>query len=539
LGYMRHVDGHEHYPKEGIYRGTKEVYQNRKNITPQLDKSYTADLWTAGAKQWIIDHEQGENKQDPFFMFLAYDTPHAVLELPTQAYPKGSGLKGGLQWTGQPGEMITTASGKPDSWTHTDYAEATWDHDQNPDSPEVAWPAVYKRYATANRRIDSGVGDIMQLLEDLNIASNTLVVFTSDNGPSRESYLPEEYQPNKPTFFESYGPFDGIKRGTWEGGVRMPTLAMWPDRIPSNSEVDDPSINYDWLATFADAAGLAPPANSDGISLIPSLTGQGTQQERPLYIEYSVCGKTPAYEDFLEERQGRKRGQMQVLRMGDRVGVRYDVQSEEDDFEIYNVLDDPEQERNLAAGTESDSENSSDISALQEQMKEQVLQMRMPNETAPRPYDEALIPYVNKEQLTSGVQWKSYQNNTPWVPQVAKLTPADSGYVNRPNASVGAPEDGAINVTGYIRAPEDGEYTFSLTADEGAVLRLHRAAVIDADYGYEGGTERTGIVQLQAGLHPFHLTYIKSGNANPLLNLEWSGPGISKQAVPEDAFFRE
>ncbi len=536
LGYIRHVDGHEHYPKEGLYRGTKEVYQNRKNITPKLDKSYTADLWTAGAKQWIIDHQQGENKEDPFFMFLAYDTPHAVLELPTQDYPGGGGLNGGLQWTGKAGQMINTASGKVDSWTHPDYAESTWDHDRDPATPEVDWPAVYKRYATVNRRIDSAVGDLMKLLEDLDIASNTLVVFTSDNGPSRESYLPKKFKPNKPTFFESYGPFDGIKRDTWEGGVRMPTLAMWPDRIPSNSEVDDPSINYDWLATFADAAGLIPPANSDGVSLIPSLTDEGTQQEGLVYIEYFQGGRpTPRYDDFIPERRGRKRGQMQVLRLGNHVGVRYDMQSADDDFEIYDVPEDPGQEHNLAAGPESNPE----ISALQKQMKERVLQVRMPNETATRPYDEALIPSVEKEEITSGVQWKSYQNSAPWVPSVASLTPADSGYINQPKALVGARENGAIYITGYIRAPKDGEYSFSLTADEGALLRLHEATVIDADYGYESGTPRTGTVQLEAGLHPFHLTYLKSKKDKPLLNLEWSGPGISKQAVSAGVFFRD
>ena len=70
----------------------------------------------------------------------------------------------GLEKTG---DMITTASGNPDSWVHPDYANATWDDDKNPSTPEVPWPDVYKRYATATRRIDDAVGDIMQLLKDL------------------------------------------------------------------------------------------------------------------------------------------------------------------------------------------------------------------------------------------------------------------------------------------------------------------------------------------------------------------------------------
>ena len=125
-GYMRHGDGHEHYPKEGLYDGVKQVWENRTEVSKDLDKCYTGDLWTAVAKRWIVDHERGKDANKPFFMYLAYDTPHAVLELPTQAYPKGGGVKGGMQWLGKPGQMINTASGKIDSWVHPDYANATW-----------------------------------------------------------------------------------------------------------------------------------------------------------------------------------------------------------------------------------------------------------------------------------------------------------------------------------------------------------------------------------------------------------------------------
>src|SRR5882757_5260864 len=168
FGYMRHVDGHEHYPKEVLYYNKKEVevWDNDQNITPSLDKCYTADLWTAYAKKWITEYEKGSDKNKPFFMYLAYETPHAVLELPTQQYPAGGGLHGGLQWTGTPGHMINTASGEPDSWIYPDYANATYDNDSNSATPEVPWPDTYKRYATANRRIDDGVGDLVQLLKD-------------------------------------------------------------------------------------------------------------------------------------------------------------------------------------------------------------------------------------------------------------------------------------------------------------------------------------------------------------------------------------
>lgn len=159
-GYMRHRDGHEHYPIEGVYRGKKEVYENKIEVSSGLAKCYTGgDLWTAVAKKWIVEQVQNKDQEQPFFMYLAFDTPHAVLELPTQAYPEGGGLHGGLQYLGTPpGNMINTASGEVDSYVHPDYSNLTYDHDKNADTPpEIAWPDVYKRYATSTRRIDNEV----------------------------------------------------------------------------------------------------------------------------------------------------------------------------------------------------------------------------------------------------------------------------------------------------------------------------------------------------------------------------------------------
>jgi arylsulfatase A-like enzyme len=249
FGYVRHQDGHFHYPKED----GREVWENDREVSAGLDLCYTTDLFTARAKKWIIDHQKGQPGQ-PFFLFLAYDTPHAKLQVPPCAYPLGGGLNGGVQWAGKPGAMINTATGKMDSWMYPEIATATWDNDKNPATPEVAWPDVQKRYATDVCRIDDCVGDLLQLLKDLKIDDRTLVVFTSDNGPSIESYLPNE--PFAPTFFRGFGPFDGIKRDTWEGGMREPTIARWPGVIPAGRKAGEPSGQWDWMNTFASAAGL-------------------------------------------------------------------------------------------------------------------------------------------------------------------------------------------------------------------------------------------------------------------------------------------
>ncbi|AKQ46162.1 sulfatase [Rufibacter radiotolerans] len=527
LGYIRHGDGHEHYPKEGVYRGAKEVYQNRTEIAATLDKCYTADLWTAASKKWIIDQAKG--KENPFFLYLAYDTPHAVLELPTQAYPAGGGLKGGLQWTGKPGQMINTASGTVDSWTHPDYAHATYDHDKNPATPEIAWPDVYKRYATSVRRIDDAIGDLLQLLKDLKIDENTLVVFSSDNGPSLESYLGKK--DNNPDFFNSFGPFDGVKRDVWEGGVRMPALAWWPGHIPANTVVKTPNASHDWLPTFTHAAGVPAPARTDGVSLLPSLTGKGNQQESLVYVEYENNGSTPTLAEFHPAHQKRKRGQMQLIRLGDYVGVRYDIKAHSNDFEIYNVVKDPQEVNNLAKAP--------GMEKLQQQMKDKVLQARRPDPEAPRPYDQELMPAVVATKTKPGLSWKAFAGDFLWVPEITSLQATATGQTPQPMGDVGKPNQNLLFFQGYINAPADGTYTFYLTTDGGALLRLHEATVLDADYGYKVGQEIKGELHLKAGLHPVRLYYTRQPGSTAGLDLQWSGPGISKSKLPASVFFQD
>ncbi|QNE41950.1 sulfatase-like hydrolase/transferase (plasmid) [Hymenobacter sp. NBH84] len=519
FGYMRHMDGHEHYPVEGPYGGPKQVWYGYENVSEAMAKCYTTDLWTAAAKKYVIDHTKGTDAAKPFFLYLAYDTPHAVLELPTQTYPKGQGLNGGLQWTGTPGQMINTASGQVDSYLHPDYRDATYDHDRNVATAEVAWPDTYKRYATAVRRIDDGVGDLLRLLKDLHLDDNTLVVFTSDNGPSVESYLPARYVPNSPTFFNSFGPFDGIKRDCWEGGVRMPTLVRWPGHIPAGRVVTTPSIFSDWLATFATAACVPAPARTDGVSLLPSLTGQGRQPESTVYVEYFEEGQTPDYGAFEPNHRGRRREQMQMLRLGDLAGVRYQVKSANDDFEIYDVVKDPSQGTNLARhpGYEQ----------LQQQLKARALQVRRANPTAQRPYDNAPIPATpaastkNKKSFS----WKYVKGDFPWVAADEEQKASAHGTTKTLGGKELRNRRGMVYYTAYVNVPTDGVYEFSLKTTGKAFVRLHEAALLDADFGYIPGTELTQRVPLQAGQHPIRVAY-RSGKApQPALTLQWKKAG--------------
>jgi arylsulfatase A-like enzyme len=558
FGYIRHADGHEHYPKEAPYakiarerraanaakKGKEgkaaaaavneeaddtapgvtrvEVWENRQEISAQLDKAYTADLFTARAKKWIVDQKQAKPGQ-PFFLYLAFDTPHAILQLPTQAYPEGGGLKGGLQWVGQPGHMINTASGEIDSWTHPDYAKATFGGNQ-------PWADVHRRYATSVRRIDDAVGDLLQLLRDLKLEDNTLVVFSSDNGPSIESYLPEKITPE---FFASYGPFDGIKRDLWEGGTRTPTLARWPARIPAGRVVAESSAHWDWLPTFADVAGLPAPARADGVSLLPALTGKGAMAKREyLYFEYLNPLRTPNFSDFEPGHRNRLRQQMQALRVGDYVGVRYDVKGADDDFEIYNVVTDAKEAKNLAADPTQ--------AALQKRLKALAIQARRPDAGAPRPYDGAAVPAIEVAGATPGLTWQRWDGTFPWVPATQGVKVGASGRATGLDLGAVGAKGGqgfAMVFSGYVAVPADGDYTFSLTTDTGAELRLHEATVIDADFGYNAGAARSGTIKLKAGLHPLRLT--TRHGAAPALSLTWSGPGLAAQPIPASAFHRD
>jgi arylsulfatase A-like enzyme len=503
-----------------------QVWENQNEISDKLDKCYTTDLFAARAKQWILD-QQKTNSTQPFFIYLAFDTPHAVDELPTQAFPSGGGKNGGLRWLGAPGKMINTASGKIDSWYHPDYANATYDADGNPNTPEIPWPDVYKRYATSVRRIDDCVGDLLQLLKDLHLDSNTLVVFSSDNGPSIESYLKQSLEAD---FFNSFGPFDGIKRDLWEGGFRVPTIAWWPSHIAPGKTSSQPSQFHDWMATFADAAGVPSPARCDGVSLLPLLTGRGEQQKSIIYSEFFNEGKTPKYPEFAPSRRGEKRGQMQTIRLGNYQGIRYQVKSHSDDFEIYDVTKDPGQRKNLGSNSE--------FSALQKQMKDAVLQVRRPDPNAPRPYDNELVPSISIKSAKPGLKWSAYEGAFPWVPELTTLKASASGIAKKPDVSV-RPRDNdfALLFSGYLKVPADGDYTIFLTTDSGALLRIHEATVIDADFGYSRGTEKSATIRLQAGQHPIRIYYTRKDSGKPALEISWSGPGFEKQRVPESAFW--
>lgn len=520
FGYLTHKDGHQHYPKENDRR----LLENTQDVAADYDKCYSTDLFTARTKKWIIDHTESQPEQ-PFFVYLAYDTPHAKLQVPSTEYPTGGGLKGGLQWIGRSGSMINTAKGVPDTWIHPDYKSARWNGGGKASRKSKPWPDVYQRYATMVRRIDDCVGDLIHLLKDLNIDENTLVVFTSDNGPSKESYMKEAYAPN---FFNSFGPFDGIKRDLWEGGIRVGALARWPAAIPAGTISNHPSAFWDWMPTFTEMAGAPAPARSDGVSLLPTLTGKGEQDSNALYFEYWKNNKTPSYSEFLKSRRGHKRNDMQAIRIGDFVGVRYNLKTPTDPFEIYNVVRDPQQSEDLAM----------ERTDLQKKMQAGTLQMRRANTSAKRIYDTTPMPAVFAQRLQPGLTWQRFEVDTPWVAKTDGLTPADSGLTKSlAPATIKTSKGSQLLIKGYLEVPETGKYTLTLQSGCKTVIRLHESILFDADMNYTPGENRSTTIYLEKGLHPIRC-YQKSSDSN-MWTLTWSGPNMAQQPIPASAFQRD
>ena len=219
----------------------------------------------------------------------------------------------------------------------------TWIDPAYRDLPEPA-----ARYATAISRLDIALADFMGELARLGLDRDTMVVFTSDNGPA------DEYGAD-PRFFGSAGPFDGYKRDVFEGGMRVPAFVRWPGRIGGGLKDAAPSQFHDWMATLADAAGAATPPDSEGVSLLPRWSEGSASHARPSLVysqyEFPWGGSTAAFREF-ESRKAPVRGLQQMLRVGDYVALRTRIREGGAKTRLYNVVEDPFQTNDLSARPE-------------------------------------------------------------------------------------------------------------------------------------------------------------------------------------------
>jgi len=516
FGFVDHASGHVYY-----HDASHPLYEDYTNVTTTYQNVYSTDLFFARAKKFIVDRETA-NPSQPFFLYLTPTAVHAALQVPGGSYPAGAGLAGGLQWP------LTPTPVTADTWIHPDFTNAVTTY-SNEVITSTNWNEPMKRYATMDRRLDDGIGDLLQLLRDLNISSNTLVIFSSDNGPANEG---DGGYSSDPRYFDSWANMDGIKRDLWEAGVREPTIAWWPGTISSNSVSDVVSAFWDWLPTFAEASGQIPPAQTDGVSLLPTLTGVGTQRSRGFdYFEYYYDGSFPVdggANGLSARKNVSARRQLQSIRIGDFVAVRYSITNGNDPFRLYNVVTDPHEDNDLS----SNPTNAAFLAHVQDLVK----QVRHPDSGAPRPYDNDLVPASLVGGHSNGsLNYAVYQGSWSWVPDLDALTPVSTGQVAGLDLGVASPtNDFGVSYKGYITVPADGRYTFYLQDDSGAQLWLHEIHLIDDDFNHTGA-EVSSSVLLKAGLHPIRLFYRHAaGSTN--LSLQYSGPNLPKQPVPVVAF---
>lgn len=586
FGYHNHLAGHRHYPKEESNADPdthcNAVWENEKLLTADLDNCYTTDLFTARAKKWITDHRAAKPEQ-PFFMALTLTAPHARLVIPSGPYPAGGGLSGGVQWLGTPGRMINTAaSGAWDSYIYPEYVNnPQWEEYARNRFGGRAGQAITsaQRHASMVTRIDDAMGDILQLCRDLKIDQNTFIVFTSDNGPHNEpgavgGFAGHPAPAQNPDFFRSYGPFNGIKRDVWDGGLRVPCVVWGPGIVKSGS-TSFPSQFHDWMATFADMAGVPAPMRSTGVSLLPLLRGE--EEKQPfgiIYSEYNFGGGMAFYDDYADNKRNRPRGEQQVIFFRAQDGrflkaIRTGIKTGQEDFEIYDTQADPAETQNLA----------NSMPEMQEQLRAAVLQNRRAfgyahdrsaghrnnGISGGRCYDKLLIPANTNVTVADGLSMRRVQAACPWVPEFDTLpgaAEATSAVVADPAAET-LPAGSITEFRGYVNVPEDGNHwQFHVTLDavpgSKAFLRMHRFPLVDADFNYTPGctVSSTSVpnaeeitsdavafqairgVPLKAGLHEITLTVVQGTSAPGKVKLEWKkghGPH-AKTAIPTAAY---
>ena len=305
-GYNCQGQAHRYYPTH--------LWHNEEKITLEGNDTkntvvYAPDLIQEKALDFIKN-----NAKNPFFLFMPSVIPHAELIAPKDSIwvkfadafkekPWGSDKTSGPRWKGND---YGTDGYSPKGYASQEKPKAT--------------------FAAMVTRLDQQVGEIVRLLEDLGISDNTLVIFTSDNGPHMEGGA-------DPDFFNSSGRVRGHKRDLYEGGIRVPMIAKWPNTIAAGRKTDHVSAFWDILPTFADLAGAETPKDIDGISMVPTLHGENNEQKQHGYL----------YWEF-HEQNGK-----QAVRTGKWKGVRLNVFDDPSaPIELYDLSKDPKALNNIA-----------------------------------------------------------------------------------------------------------------------------------------------------------------------------------------------
>lgn len=294
-GYNCQRIGHNYYPYHMWSNQEKIILKENEG---RKEGTYGPDDIHEKALKFLND-----NKDNPFFMYYPSIIPHAEL-FATEKYMK----------------------------KHRGKYFPEKNYKGIDDGPYYkvggygSQPEAHAAFAALINILDDHVGEIIEKLYEYGIEDNTLVIFTSDNGPHMEGGA-------DPEFFNSNGEFRGFKRDLYEGGIRVPMIAWWPGKIKEGQVSNHISAFWDVMPTIAELAGFEAPQNIDGISFLPTLLGDNDQfQHEYLYWEFNPMG-------------GR-----QALRMGKWKAVRYNLRKNKNvPIELYNLEEDPGEQVNVAS----------------------------------------------------------------------------------------------------------------------------------------------------------------------------------------------
>ena len=313
-GYLCQRIAHTYYPthlwqnEERILLKNELIDPHKAQLPKELDSlnpasyaqyhdqpDYAPELMLNETLKFIEDQTH-----KPFFLYLPYTLPHVSLQAPKKwvdYYHEKFG-----------DEPPYTSNSTIGSYVPVRYPRAT--------------------YAAMISYLDEQVGAVVKKLKEKGLYDNTLIIFTSDNGPSDASRVDTEFFNSAGIFNEQYG---WGKAYVHEGGIRVPFIAAWEGKIKKGVKNEDMIAFWDIMPTLCDVAGITPDKDLDGISMLPSLLGKEQKQHDFLYWEF------PSH------------GGQQAVRMGKWKGLRMNLISDNSlDMELYNLENDPREENNVA-----------------------------------------------------------------------------------------------------------------------------------------------------------------------------------------------
>ncbi|QDU56859.1 arylsulfatase [Aeoliella mucimassa] len=287
FGYNCQWHAHNHYPTF-LWKNREKVYYPGNDGKSLTGETFSQDEFTRVAQEFIREHQQ-----QPFFLYLPVIIPHLSIQVPEETLALYDGMQ-------------------EDEYQHKGY---------------LPHPKPHAGYAAMITHLDQDVGKIVDLVDELGLAEDTLIIFTSDNGPTYNRLGGSDSE-----FFDSAAGLRGLKGSVYEGGIRVPLVARWTGHTTPGSESPSITAFWDLMPTLCDVADADTPDAANGISMLPAISGEGDLAERD-HLIWEFAGY----------------GGQQAVRMGKWKGVVQNTTKGNRKIELYDLETDAAESNNVAA----------------------------------------------------------------------------------------------------------------------------------------------------------------------------------------------